>query len=139
MNMKLKSRLILLTTLWDILLTWIITRSLDYFVRWIARKSGLKEIRFDLYGFVMKQLTLSYLGYIASFKESEISILTRLPSFDMVVQSILRSHRRLHRYGILNTKSCRGCQIISKNKIFFQGFEADEKLYPPFGFFRQMT
>ena len=140
LNMKLKSRLILLTTLWDVLLTWVITRSLDYFVRWIARKFRLKGIHLNLNALLMnRQLTFFYLTYIVSFKESERYILTRLPFFHMIVKSTLRSHGRLHRYGILKTKSCRGCQIISENKNFLQGFEADEKLYPPFRFFRQKT
>ena len=140
LNMKLKSRFILLTTSWDILLTWVITRSLDYFVRWIARKFRLRGSHLNLNGLLMNiQLILFYLTYIVSFKESERYILTRLPFFHMMVKSTLRSHRKLHRYGISKAKSCRGCQIISENKSFLQEFEADEKLYPPFRFFRQKT
>jgi hypothetical protein len=137
---KLKSRLILLTTVWDILLTWVITRSLDYFVRRVVKRFRLKPIHLPPIDLLMdREITFLYLAYIASFKESEKSVFLRIPFFHTMVKSILRSHRRLHRDGILKTESYRGCNIIFRNKSFLKGFEADKKLYPPFDFAGEKT
>jgi hypothetical protein len=132
LSMKLKSGLVLFTTVWEILLTWVITRSLDYFVKWIVRRFRLKPVHLNLNGFMSRQFVFFYLTYIVSFNEREEPLYARLPFFPDMVSSILTSHRRLHRRGVLKTESCRGCNIILRNKSFLKRYEVDEKLYPPF-------
>jgi hypothetical protein len=135
--MRPKSSLILVTTLWDIVLTWFITRTLDYVVKRIVARFRLRWFHSVSHGMLMNsRLVLFYLTYFVSFKESERSILTRLPFFRKMIKLVLRSHWTLHRYGLLRTQSCRSCQIILENKNFLRQFETEEKAYPPFNFIK---
>ena len=135
LSMKRKSSIILVTTLWDILLTWFITRTLDYVVKRILARFRLRVSRSVSHGILMdRRLILFYLTYFVSFKESGKRIFTRMPFVRKMIKSVLMSHWILHRYGMLRTQSCRSCQIILENKNFLRQFETEEKAYPPFNF-----
>ena len=135
--MKVRSRLILMFSIWEILLTWVITRTLDYFVRFLRRKINIKV---DL-SFLR---SLSQIGdklvtefYISNYFDDTayLRFVTISPYFfDIFVKTPLRTHRRLHKRGILEEKSCQSCQIIIKNKGFLQKLAPNPELYPPFKF-----
>jgi len=139
-TMKLKSKLILVATIWDIFLTWVITRALDYFVRRI-----IKKVRFEVDGqFLVRFLRavnrwivdFYIITYLDDIKMVEFLIRSQFFS-DFFARAILSSHRRMHRDKILKEESCRSCQIITKNKDFLRKFFSDPKLYPPFKFSKQ--
>ena len=140
-NVKSKRKLILMVTIPDILITWIITRTLDYITRRLRGK-----IRFEGDIHVLGRLLqiidqLMTETYILMFFEdtpsarSYLRILARSPHIlDIYVKEPLRLHRQLHKRGILKGKSCQSCQVITENKDFLQKLVSDPKLYPPFKF-----
>jgi len=141
--MKQKSKLIMMVTLWDIILTWTIERTLDFLVRWISRRFGLKwgQVSDRVALIINRALIYAYITSIVrpnSFKEPSMKFfMIQLQYYSDVVKLILRSHKRLHTKGILKTKSCSSCKIIAENKDFLQKFEPNPKLYPPFEFSNQ--
>ena len=133
--MRPKSRIILVTTPWDIILTWLITRTLDYVVKRIVAKFRLRVSHSAYDGILMgRHLIILYLTYFVTFKEFGKRIFTRVPFFRTMIKTVLMSHWILHRCGILKTQSCRSCQIILENKNFLRQFDTNEKVYPPFRF-----
>ena len=135
--MKVKSKLILMVSIWEILLTWIITRALDFFVRFLR---GKINIRVDMHflrrlsettdRFMMELYIPTYFDdttFLRAFTMSPYLL-------DIFVKVPLLAHRRLHKRGILEVKSCRSCQIIIKNKGFLETFAPNPELYPPFKF-----
>jgi len=139
--MKLKSKLILMVTIWEILLTWIVTTTLDYLSKRIARrfKFKLEAPLGDYMRLTISHMLVSvYLPYIVSLKENSLSFFRRREEFfNRLVKVTLRSHRLLHSYGTRKTKLCRYCEIITEYKGFLQKFASDPKLYPPFKFLKK--
>ena len=119
--MKLKSKLILMVTIPDILITWIIRFEVGkHFLERLLRTLNRRVV--DLY------ITM-YFNDVSSFEKRMLQVLSS--SF---VRWLLVSHRRVHREGNKKAESCRSCQIITKNKDFLQELVPDPKLYPPFKF-----
>lgn len=133
--MKVKSRLILVVSIWDILITWAITRALDYFVKRFGR--GLRfEVKWHLLLWLYQTLIWINLFYINSYKDSKI--LSKQLDFSMMVKQTLKRHRQLHIWKRLEKKSCPICYIITKNKGLLKTFVSNPKLYPPFKFSKKM-
>jgi len=130
-NMKVKSKLFLMVSLWEILLTWAITRTLDYLVKWIGRRLKLKiNVNFHISGkFYMAYLTFC-LRYVLLYRDDKV--MTKIDAYRQIIDVTLSVHRRMHRN--LKIKSCQYCRIITKNENFFKQFAPDPKLYPPFKF-----
>ena len=58
----------------------------------------------------------------------------RIPTMRSMAKTLLRTHRRLHREGILKLSNCISCAYIQKNEKSFLQFAPDMKLYPPYKF-----
>ena len=130
--MKIRSKLILMVSIWEILLTWVITRTLDSFVRFLRQRIRLKVDARLLHGFYAHVIDQCFAQYVADKEFFEV--ITQLQLFRAYVLLVFGIHKRMHSEGVLETKSCRSCKIITENKDFFRKYVSDFKLYPPFKF-----
>ncbi len=139
--MKLKSKFVLMVTIWDILITWTITRILDYFLKMLGARFDFKEFKQAFYGvwlMVFRGLIDVYCEMYFS-DEGFIERTARLePAGGMfILTTLLQMHRSLHRRGSLDTSTCRSCRTITRNKEILLKFIPDPKLYPPFSFSKE--
>jgi len=140
--LKIKSTFTRMLSLWDILLTWIITKMLDYLIERTRGKVKFEgEVHFFNYlllklGQIVEFYSLFVaLPYVISFnRPEEVESMRSSQFFTTALTGYLLNHRRLHRYGVLKTKSCKSCGIIAENKDLLQTFVSSPKLYPPFNF-----
>jgi hypothetical protein len=140
-DMKLKSKLVLMVTLPDILITWIITRTLDYVIRRLRGRIKFKgHIHFPRRLLRSIEFWMSYFYIVYYFSDKNfLEHAIKSQSFFremvmMMARTVLSSHRRWHRDRRFGAKSCSSCQIITENKEFLQRLAPDLKLYPPFDF-----
>ena len=129
--MKVKSKLILAFSIWEILITWTIMSTLDYFFKRFGRRIQLK-VKWHLLLWLYQVFIWIGLFYINTYKDSKI--LSKLLDLSMMVKQTLKGHRQLHVWKRLERKSCPICYIVTKNKGFLKTFVSNPKLYPPFKF-----
>ena len=139
--MKVKSKLILAFSIWEILITWTIMRTLDYFIKLIVRRFNLRGTHLlQKLRDIRIRIPLLFFVNIKDYSKIEVyeKVLRILygnsqgVSYSEMIATILSSHRRMHKYGILKVESCRSCQIITENKRLLQQFVSNQELYPPF-------
>lgn len=141
--MKMKSKLIQMISIWDILLTWLITRALDYLMRRFGRRISFEGnthisdyVAHSLLSFSRESIE-PYLSLIIRNKKRAEKIPIMQLFFVVLVNGLLFNHRDMHRYGILKEETCSTCQIITRHKDFLLNFASSQKLYPPFKFSRR--
>ena len=144
--MKVKSRLILAFSIWEILITWAITSTLDYLVKIIVRRFNLRSTHLSQkLRDIWIQVTLLY---FVNIEESQMEVYEKVFrklygnslgfSYSRMIETILSSHKRMHKYGMLKAESCRSCQIITRNRHLLQQLVSNPKLYPPFEFSKRI-
>ena len=138
--MREKSRLILLVTIWDILIAWVIGKTLDYFAKRLAKRLRLKGNR-HIHLFLLSKLEGVLLWanffYIIQGDEFYSKVYNKEPlSWSQFVLLTLKSHKQLHKNGIFQAKSCRFCRVITEKKDLLMKYVTNPELYPPFKFSR---
>jgi len=129
--MKIRSRLLLVLSIPEIIITWIINRTLDYALKYLRKKGAFKKSLNFLKGFkrlfgIFNQgfVHLSISLYIGD-EETLKSYLTK-PYFHEIILTVLRRHDRMHKKGILKKETCPSCRIIEKNKQYIEDLKKDK-------------
>ncbi len=130
-----------MVTIWDILITWAITRILDHFLKAIGARFDFKEFKqafHSVWLIVDRGLTEAYCNLYLSDKDTiKIAAKLELLGGMHMLHGLLRDHKRLHRVGLWDATTCRSCRNIVKNKEILLEFVPDPELYPPFSFSKE--
>lgn len=132
---KRRSRFVLMVTLGEMILNWIVTQILDFI--WKQARTRLKRknpFRNLLKDFYQRSIYITF-WYLATLREQNLPMTPFfIAAFANVFLPALIAHQRMHRRGILSAKSCPSCRIITQNIEFLEKFVSDRELYPPFKF-----
>ena len=141
--MKVKSRLILLVSIWEtlqlIFITWVIEKALNFLAKRLAirfkGKAHLGYFYWRIYGGTVMNINLPYILSFKTMLENE-RFLSESKAFFLIVRSALYVHKMMHKHKVLKMEKCKYCKTIIENKSFLQIYAHNPKLYPPFKFSR---